>query len=758
MQPQYDYQASATSDRSDPLKIHTVNGHIPIYNTKSTIVPCLDTDYIFLFGGFDELDSLDSNVYLLNLKTMNWEIDDKHNGLYREGHLAVYIGQGNVLVYGGIPHDEFPEAAQNDPAYDDSTFRKDSIMMIYNIFDRKWVGPPRFALNNSPSSRYRHACCLSPDSTKVYISGGLVDSMPLDDLYCYDLISGVWLGPIKFVSRFDHSIRIYNGKLFTFGGLDKDMNHVMDCMTYLCLNDQSVNQVSLLLKPVNKSFEDTNNLEAINEYPYPRSRGSEFERIYINSKARSSLELEISIPLIALLNEYSISYYDMENFKHTLLINQQNIDFILKQLTKTDANYLWKHAFVTSSGSLFLLGTEHEWNISHNDSEHAIDNNNEYNDDVMATQSEGDDELAQEQENEQEESVKLHCLLEVSLSNLGFFTRNIKPLVDEHSLATDFKQFLLNQKFTDFEIITFCNESIMEEYNKNPEDYNNIIDSAMTDDVTSVHGNLKILKVHKPILLARWNHFRRLIGSGMNETISNKMFIPEPHKWVQGVIFYLYTGSIELDEFETLAYTLLDYSGMLILSNLYEIIQLRIELLHYLYLKLNDYVIDTLSDNISRRADVLIKVWTNALVSNEEILVAKVVEVIRDNWLTIIRTNAFMNLPKNLIIKLCQNCVDFSKDDQIDSDTESNSPIIKLPNVSTNISSDRDSLDSNDRLPSVANSNAGTPTNMRGVYSDSPFLKITNEISSPTRTLSNNAAHFPALQILSNVLNDKIED
>lgn len=91
------------------LAIHKSLGSIPSHNFKSTIVACTGTPYVFLYGGFDEYDALDSNVYLLNTSTMEWEIDNKIDGLYREGHLSVYIGNGNVLVYGGLPfEDEIP--------------------------------------------------------------------------------------------------------------------------------------------------------------------------------------------------------------------------------------------------------------------------------------------------------------------------------------------------------------------------------------------------------------------------------------------------------------------------------------------------------------------------------------------------------------------------------------------------------------------------------------------------------------------------
>ena len=178
-------------------------------------------------------------------------------------------------------------------------------------------------------------------------------------------------------------------------------------------------------------------------------------------------------------------------------------------------------------------------------------------------------------------------LLEIKLSDLGI----PKPEKNLPSMSDDFLNFLVNEEFTDFEIVTFRDETIMEEYNNFPDKYIDVIDKSMTsqaifDDV------LRSIKVHKSILLARWKHFRRLIDSGMNEAISNKMFIPEPYSWVRGLVFYLYTDKIDLREFEFPLGTLVDCSGVFLLSNLYEIPQLRIKLLSSLYKKLSNFVIE----------------------------------------------------------------------------------------------------------------------------------------------------------------------
>ncbi|CUM55197.1 uncharacterized protein AC631_03704 [Debaryomyces fabryi] len=757
----HNHQTIAPPKGPDALTIYETHGTIPLYNTRATIVPCSDTDYVFLFGGFDELDNLDSNVYLLNMESKRWEVDDKHIGLFREGHLAVYIGQGNVLVFGGIP-DEFPESMQRTAVSDDSTFRKDSLMMIYNVHDKTWIGPPSFTLNNAPSSRYRHACCLSPDGSKVYISGGLVDSMPLDDLYCYDLVSGVWSGPIKFVSRFDHYIKVYKDKIFAFGGLDKDMNHVVDCMTYISLNDQSIGKVSLLRKPVfNESHEDKNELKLANEYPYLQSGGSMYERIYTGAKIFPSTEIEISLPQASSHNDYNISYYDLADFKHIPLINREIIELTLGLKNKNIATYSWKHAFVRGLESLFLLGLTVESYLRHDGSENNFEDENNGGDVITSPSEREDDDLTQDHENDynhdldldhdqDDDNAKLHSLLEIKLSDLGIS----EPEKSLPSMSDDFLNLLINEEFTDFEIITFKDEVVMEEYNKCPDKYIDIINNSITNQEI-LSDTLKSIKVHKSILLARWKHFRRLIDSGMTEAISNKMFIPEPYSWVRGLVFYLYTDKIDLREFELPLCTLIDYSGVLILSNLYELPQLRVKLLSFLYKKLSDFVVENTCNDLDDILDAILKIWMNGLISNEEILVAKIIEIIRNSWSVFIKSTPFMNLPKSLIIKLCQDCADIFPNHNATANSNKESTDNLLQSLSNHKTSD----DSIENLHD--DSNLGTPTSgsIRELHSNSPFLKTTNEpspLKSPQHI--NDTTDFPKLQFLSNVLNDNLKN
>lgn len=704
--------------RQSGFNIYNISGdNSPRYNVKSTLVPCTGTDYVFLYGGFDDNDNLDSNVYLLNLKEKVWEVDDKHAGLYREGHLAVYIGSGNILVFGGIPYDELtdyiPSRSENGVNY-----RKDSIMLIYNLFDRKWVSAPNFVLESAPSMRSRHACCLSPDGNKMYVSGGLVNSTPLNDLYCYDLLSGVWHGPIEFAARFDHSITVYDGKLFSFGGLDKDMNHVTRSITYFNFSDQSIGEISLLLKPIyNPRLYDSSMIEEeeeeeeeedyLNEKSINQSieEPSSFlpnncEKIYLDSGVNPSLKLDISLPLWGFDNNdrgIAISYHDLNDFQYIPLVNLKNINSNLKlNGLKVINGYAWKHTFVSDNGYLYILGYE---KCPASSRRLSVSSNPDESTSVLSN---------------------LISVLEIELIGLGIPTElaskgDKKVQNGSLNLINDFKNFLLHEQFTDFEIVTFSDDVMRNKYEDDPDYMASEINEALSNPQFQAH-NFKVLKTHKSILLARWPHFQRLISSGMNETMTNRMFIPEPYNSVKALIFYLYSGSIEFESYITPPFSIIDYSSLLILSNLYELPDLRAQTLFQLYKELNTLILNNNTNETDLKIDLILRVWSNAIISNESVFVSKMVEIIKTNWSLITRSQLFTNLSKDLIIKLCQDCSE---------------GVVADSRLSPK--SNRNSFDSLNSPPQTPN-HLINHNDIRQSHSNSPFLRQVNNELSPSLT------------------------
>ncbi|EGW35573.1 uncharacterized protein SPAPADRAFT_131973 [Spathaspora passalidarum NRRL Y-27907] len=629
------------------LRIVQADGPTPSFNVKSTIVPCKGTDYVFLYGGFDESDALDSNVYLLNLKTMTWEIDDKVEGLYREGHSAIYIGNGNILIFGGLPYDdEIPTtdtrtrgARARGEISESASFRKDNLMMIYNIFDRKWIGPPDFALENAPSYRSRHACCLSADGSKLYISGGLVRSVPLDDLYCYDLISGVWSGPIQFVSRFDHTMMIYQDRIFLFGGLDKDMNNVRT-ITYYSFKTRTIGEINIL--------------QRLDYFPFDTG-GNEIDcdRIYLDSGINPALSLLVCLPTWDNnVGDINISYFDLDDFESQNLFNTNNLIAYFNRLGETHdiTDFLWKTACINSEGKLYLLGNkrEHEKHPSNITSDLTHDTMEESEDEETG-------EVDVDDEYDESRLNKLRCILEINLCDFGIPSYESvmarKLSLGNGGLANSFHNLLVQQAYTDFEIIALAHEGDRGKYQ------NGAMSSMSSKDTTS----FKAIQVHKSILLARWPHFVRLMSVGMTETIENKMFIPEPFHWIKGLIYYLYVGTIEFDAKFMGAdgeFNIVDYSGLLTLANLYELSELRTLVLNRLFKMFERFQYYEFSDGDPVAIAILLKLWKDLSYSGESVFIIKVIDLIKKSWTSITRSTTFLSMSKEEIVKLCQDSTD----------------------------------------------------------------------------------------------------
>ncbi|KAI5955064.1 hypothetical protein KGF54_001625 [Candida jiufengensis] len=599
------------SGPSSSIKFNQLKGSIPSYNLKSTIVACTNTPYIFLYGGFDENDALDGNVYLLNTEKMEWEIDEKNGieGLYREGHSAVYLNNGNVLIFGGLPFDDEIFDTNSQTQTNSHSFNKDSLMMIYNVFDKKWIGPPPFALNNAPTSRSRHACCLNQDKSKLFISGGIVKTNPVNDLYCYDLTTGVWSGPFKFVSRFDHTIIYNDDRIYSFGGLDKDMNHVKT-ISYFSFKDQSIVEISI-------SNLITNQLSYLH-----------YDLYILEYKQDIDLVLFVNLPTWNSNGGVDIMSLNLKNLEVEVLFSQLNFqNFIYHEVNqnevigdKTSLKYTWNCAFTNDKGTLYLLGNKKR--LFTQLFGNVVTNNFENEDRLIIDQepSEEDDEIS-------DLSNKLTNIIEMNIKG----TNESSPIT---SLSQDFES-LFNSKFeTDFEIVTLKDEQSKLKY-ENQEQY-----------------DTKILRTHKSILIARWPHFKRMISSGMNETQNSKVLIPETYKKIESLIYYLYTGNLPQHQ-----HKISDLSGLLVIANLYQLQNLKNLLISELYPEFNKF---TLSFNNQKEDHLveLLQLWKDFNISNELLFNSKILNFIKKKWNYIIKSRIFLNLDKQDIIKLCQDTND----------------------------------------------------------------------------------------------------
>lgn len=150
------------------------------------------------------------------------------------------------------------------------------------------------------------------------------------------------------------------------------------------------------------------------------------------------------------------------------------------------------------------------------------------------------------------------------------------------------------------------------------------------------------IHVHKLILQARWPHFARLYNAQMAEFHTKKMHIPEPYSVVKAFLYYLYTDSIhgtsEVDR-DALA-DLSDVSGLLVMSNIYNIPHLRLLCVNRLAKELD--------------VEHACIIWYCAGLADEEWLRKRAGTFCFTHWGRVVRTQGFLRLPRQALVELSQ--------------------------------------------------------------------------------------------------------
>jgi hypothetical protein len=101
-----------------------------------------------------------------------------------------------------------------------------SDLIIFDLKTAHWTQPA--VTGPIPKGRARHAAVLYED--KLFIVGGITghDNYVLDDICYLDLKTFTWSRAWKFVGRFDHSVYLWNDRVWVFGGLSEDMDKIGD--------------------------------------------------------------------------------------------------------------------------------------------------------------------------------------------------------------------------------------------------------------------------------------------------------------------------------------------------------------------------------------------------------------------------------------------------------------------------------------------------------------------------------------------------
>ncbi|KAH3680459.1 hypothetical protein WICMUC_000299 [Wickerhamomyces mucosus] len=543
---------SPLSRKQNLRKVEPTNtlGEQPFSRVKSASTVTKDGK-LFLFGGFDEDDVLDDNIYLLNIKTNTWEAVRK-NGVFREGHSALCTNDNYVIIFGGVPNEEQNLMNHNTDE-----------LLIFSMVTKTWIESPVYQGVQVPLERSRHAACLSNDGTKMFISGGLDNqASTFDDLYCYDIRSATWDGPRKFIPRFDHFITHFDDKIWSFGGLTNDMAHV----NLISWFDLATNTTGSVM---------------INDLPK-----LEGDHIFMSCSS-NSLVLDVVVPLWTYDKgiEPCIAFYDVESLRWQV---------VLSGSFKPLLGYRWRHTFMFDS-KLYLLGYELT---------------NEINDSSF--------------------DYRLSSIINLELSDLGI----VKSTNDDNSgLNDDLTKLLKDGKYSDFKIVGI-------ESDERPSMYATFLESSPLEPPSSLaNGEVFVksseLNVHKIILLSRWPYFQRIIDSGMIESQTNTLFLPEPIEWIKVMIEYLYTDKLSNKDINTI-------TGLLVLSNLYELPNLRKLCINMIYSQ-------------GFKIKNVLKIWSRARLIGEQVLQHNAITFCFINWGKIVKTKQFKELTRDELLELFQN-------------------------------------------------------------------------------------------------------
>lgn len=80
---------------------------------------------------------------------------------------------------------------------------------------------------------------------------------------------------------------------------------------------------------------------------------------------------------------------------------------------------------------------------------------------------------------------------------------------------------------------------------------------------SSVDPDAGVIRAHRLVLLARWPHFAHLLSSGMAESVSDTLTLPEPFKVLDAFVRFLYTDTLDEGIPVVLA------ADLLVMANLY---------------------------------------------------------------------------------------------------------------------------------------------------------------------------------------------
>ncbi|CRK33989.1 hypothetical protein BN1708_006244 [Verticillium longisporum] len=624
-------------------KVTKTLGQRPACLVNASVTYC-GNNTIYAFGGFDQYtDEVYNHVLKLDLNSHQWSLIDNYGDIpgVRMGHTATMYAGDKLLVFGG----------ENEHR----TYLSD--LIVFDLKTAHWTMPQ--TSGPKPKGRARHAAVLHED--KLFIVGGITgnDNYVLDDICYLDLKTFTWSRSWRFVGRFDHSVYIWNDRVWVFGGMGEDMDKTgdlwwldlkgspaFDSAPNVGIYDRNLGTnravgsprppYSLTQTPAvgTSGYAANSRTQQVNPPSFqmktyaPPAPGTISSLKFVGGPSippqgsgihfhvySSGTLLDFVTPAVTTTSkECSLSALDLQTLRWQKLAEGREI---------FKSGYRWHYCTMNEDGTkAWLLGcpTDPPANdLGPNGFE-------EYLSDIM----------------------------EIDLRKYGFLGNHLasEPVtqsrptraIDQPSrglgadLASLFDQPPESGSGADFVITALAggwpwDEESMPRSGEATPDQNWLAPGTHTSQ--PIH-------VHKLILQARWPHFARLYSSQMAEFHTKKMHIPEPYSVVRAFLYYLYTDSIHGTSVQGSEATteLADVAGLLVMSNIYGLPRLRLLCVNRLLKELD--------------VDHACIIWHSAGLANEEWLRKRAAQFCLLHWGRIVRTEGFLRLPRTALVELSQ--------------------------------------------------------------------------------------------------------
>ncbi|MEM4385855.1 MAG: kelch repeat-containing protein, partial [Candidatus Anstonellales archaeon] len=184
---------------------------VPIYNYSAVYY----NNNIYIYGGLDSNNNVYNRLFKFNVS--NFSISELTGGPTRECHSS-FIFDGKIYIFGG---------KNSSGVYSD--------MYCYDPPFNVWV-PVNYSTQNSPQPRYEHKGIIYNNKYYIFGGAGAGSNIVYNDMWRYDPVDRSWVeinhtGDIP-SRRFDHTMIVYNGKIYLHGGFNPDKGYLSDTYIY----------------------------------------------------------------------------------------------------------------------------------------------------------------------------------------------------------------------------------------------------------------------------------------------------------------------------------------------------------------------------------------------------------------------------------------------------------------------------------------------------------------------------------------------